>query len=94
MVPGFLYSTKRNHETKSRIEMTKSLNDNTGFGLVGLYKFLYFTKWVAGWTQNGTRLSSLIMLLFSRFKPCQYTRGETHTVGNYAARPVLKDVEL
>ncbi len=28
-------------------------------GLVwwALYIFLYFTKWAAGWTQNGTRLS-------------------------------------
>ncbi len=52
--------TKRNDKTKSRNEMTKSVNDDTGFGVVGivlLYNFLYFTKCAAGWIQNGTRLS-------------------------------------
>ncbi len=39
------------------------------------------------------------LLLFPRFKPCQYSiyniqAVKTHTVGNYSARPVLKDVQL
>ncbi len=46
-----MYSTKR------RNEMTKSLNDNTGFGVVGIVQIFIFHKVAAGWTQNGTRLS-------------------------------------
>ncbi len=39
---GFLYLTKRKDETKSRNEMTKSLNDNTGFGVVGIVQIFIF----------------------------------------------------
>ncbi len=78
---GFLYSTKRNHETKSLNEMTKSVNDNTGFGVVGIVQIFISHKMgqqVGYRMVPGCHICSL--LLFSRFKPCQYTRGKTHTV--------------
>ena len=79
-------------ETKSRNEITKSLNE-TIRDLVwwALYNFIF--------PKVGTRLDTewyqaiiiCSLLLFSRFKPCQYSRGKNiyYTVGNYAARPVL-----
>ena len=38
------FCIRRNDETKTRNEMTKSVNDNTGFGLVGIVQFFIFHK--------------------------------------------------
>ncbi len=60
-----------------------------------LYKFLYFTKWAAGWTQNGTRQSYMFAAFFPPdLSHVNIQEVKTHTVGNYAARPVLKDIQL
>ena len=58
-----------------------------------LYKFLYFTKWAADteWYQ------AIMYVLFCCFPDLSHGNIQgmkTHTVGNYAARPVLKDIQM
>ena len=82
-------------ETKSRNEMTKSLNDNTGFGVVGIVQIFIFHK-------MGSRLDTewyqaIIYVRCCCFPDLSHVNIQgvkTHTVGNYAARTVLKDVQL
>ncbi len=71
--------------------MTKSVNDNTGFGVVGIVHIFTFHK-------MGSRLDTewyqaIIMIIYVL---CYVNIQEvkTHTVGNYAASPVLKEVHL
>ncbi len=86
---GVLYSTK------SRNEMTKSLNDNTGFGVVGIVQIFIFYK--VGSALDTEWYQAIIYVRCCCFPDLCLVNIQgvkTHTVGNYSARSVLKDVQL
>ncbi len=69
--------TKRDDETESRDEMTKSLSDKKGFGMVDLLQS--FILHTVGSGLDIERYKAIIYVrcceLFSRFQPLQYTRS-------------------
>ncbi len=77
--------------------MTKSLNDNTGFGVVGIAQIFIFHKVGSGLdTECCEAIIYVRCCCCSRFKPrhvnMQGVKKKTY-VGNYA-RPVLNYVQL
>ncbi len=73
-MPTTAFCIRRNDETKWRNEITKSLNDNTGFRC-GRHCTNFYISW------NGQQVGHRMVpgyhvcspLLLSRFKTCQYT---------------------
>ena len=87
-------TTKRNDETKWRNELTKSLNDNTGFCVVGIVQILYFTKYGSGLDTEWYQAIIYVRCCFPNISHVNKQGVKPHTVGNYSARPVLKDIQL
>ncbi len=74
--------------------MTKSLSDNTDFGVVSIVQIFIFHKVGSGLDTERYQTIYVRCCCFSDLSHVNIQRVKTHRLGNYSARPVLKDVQL
>ncbi len=72
--------------------MTKSLNNNTGFDVVGIVQFFIIHKVSGLDTEWYQAIIYVRCCCFPDLSHVNIQGVKTHTVGNYAARHVLREL--